>query len=223
MSTLSSTPAAGPSRFGPQVSHPLVPASRVSFPMSSSPTFCSHAQASETLVPAQQPPSSASASRVTPAPRSASGGHGPSGLGNEITPPTSSESASMYSASAHSASVHTTSVRTASVHSASVNSGRNLSSLFARRGSGVQSGRRSKSVRSAESTRSSGYPDGASEDHEMMPLPTRHGKKRMVQEHHEARIDRRKAEAAVAKWRVRHGPMCREDKLSWLTLAAMDC
>lgn len=129
--------------------------------------------------------------------------HAPAGsdtqiLAHETQTPPASESASTHSGSAHSAS--------ASVHSAL--SGRNLSSLFVRRNSlsgrqakSVRSGRSaSKSVRSGQSA-SSGLVE---DDLEMMPLPR--GKKRIVQEHHEARIDRRKADAVVAKWRVGHMP-----------------
>ncbi|BEI82354.1 hypothetical protein CcaverHIS002_0302220 [Cutaneotrichosporon cavernicola] len=90
-----------------------------------------------------------------------------------------SDSTSTYSASLHSAS--------ASVHSG-LGSGRNLSNLFLRRGSLP---RTAKSVRSGQS--SSGFED----DVEMMPLP----RKKRIQEHHGARIDRRKADAAVSKWR----------------------
>ncbi|CAK9783566.1 hypothetical protein CC85DRAFT_330142 [Cutaneotrichosporon oleaginosum] len=112
---------------------------------------------------------------------------GPSRMSPWLTPHDTlspSETGSTYSASVHSVS--------ASVHSG-LSSGRNLSTIFTRRGSlpGVRS---AKSVRSLQS--SSGFED----DLEMLPLP-RASRKRLVPEHHEARTDRRKAEAAVAKWR----------------------
>lgn len=207
--TLWAMPQAGPSRFGPQVSHPTLS-------KQSGSTLRSHAQASETLTAMQSPsPSSSPAFGSNLPVPTASGGPGPSSLGHGTSAASTSESASTYSASVHSASVRSVSVHSTSIHSASVNSGRNLSSVFTRRGSHHNSGRRSKSVRSGQSNRSDGTADDV---FEMVSLPTRaHGKKRLVQEHHEARIDRRKAEAAVAKWRVRHRASdCADPLQKWI-------
>lgn len=85
--------------------------------------------------------------------------------------------------------------------------GGNLSSIFARRGSLLSTSvRKPKSVNSNRSRSSVGmsHDDAASsqsQSYEMQPVRG-HGKKHVMQ-NHEMRVERRKAEAAVSKWRVR--------------------
>lgn len=94
----------------------------------------------------------------------------------------------------------------ASVGSASAPSSKaGLSGIFARRGSLLSTS--VKKARSIGSNRSSvllSHDDASShshaQSHEMHPVRG-HGKKHIIQ-NHEARMDRKKAEAAVSKWRV---------------------